>query len=251
MKFSFILLAVLATGLHAHSQNKNNIKPLNIGDQVPDVAFNMVNYPTKTAKLSDFSNKLIILDFWATWCTGCLHSYPKMDSLQKKHGDKLQVIMVGTKSTGDDEQKIKGWFKRTQPVTGQHLPSTVLDTIADSYFRHKTLPHYIWILNGKVKAFTSTEQVTSSNIESVYAGQPVAMRMKVDDYDYNNKEPLFVNGNGGSGCNILYRSILTGYADGLPIASSKTETKDKLITRYSFTNNTILKLYQKATRKVY
>lgn len=252
MKFSFILLASLGLSFYAYSQEKVlTIKPLNVGDKVPDIQFSMVNYPSKTVKLSNFANKLVILDFWATWCTGCLHSFPKMDSLQQQYSDKLQVLLVNTKSTGDDEQKIKGLFNRLQPKNKQpyNLPSTLKDTIADKLFRHKTLPHYVWLFNGKVKAFTSSEQVTSKNIEAVLTGQPVAFRMKIDDYDYNNKEPLFLNGNGGNGSNILYRSMITGYSDGLLVTSSKSETNDKLVTRFTMINSPIIRLYQKAYQK--
>lgn len=252
MKFSVILMASLGFCCYAYAQDKATvIKSLNIGDKVPDMSFSMVNYPSKTVKLSSFTNKLVILDFWATWCTGCLHSFPKMDSLQKQYADKLQVLLVNTKSTGDDERKIKSLFGKLQLKNKQpyNLPSTIKDTIADKFFRHKSLPHYVWLFKGKVKAFTSSEQVTSKNIEAVLEGQPVAFRMKIDDYDYNNKEPLFLNGNGGNGSNILYRSMITGYIDGLPVTSSKSETSDKLVTRFTIVNSPIVRLYQKAYQK--
>lgn len=248
MKFLFVLSVSLGLVFYAYSQDKAIIiKPLNIGDKVPDISFNMVNYPSKTAKLSDFANKLVILDFWATWCTGCLHSFPKMDSLQQQYADKLQVLLVNTKSTSDDELKIQSLFNRLQ--TKNKLPSTIKDTIADKLFRHKSLPHYVWLFNGKIKAFTSSEQVTNKNIDAVLAGQQVPFRMKIDDYDYNNKEPLFLNGNGGNGNNILYRSMITGYTDGLLVTSSKSETNDKLVTRFTIINSPIIRLYQNAYQK--
>jgi thiol-disulfide isomerase/thioredoxin len=36
-----------------------------------------------------FNGKLMILDFWATWCGACISKFPKLDSLQKKYADKL------------------------------------------------------------------------------------------------------------------------------------------------------------------
>ena len=60
--------------------NKHEIKPLKIGDKVPDIEFkNIINYKSKTARLSDFKGKLVILDFWGTWCTSCIAAFPKME----------------------------------------------------------------------------------------------------------------------------------------------------------------------------
>ena len=119
---------------------------LSIGDKVPDLEFSMVNYPSSTAKLSDFRGKLVILDFWATWCTSCINRFPKMDSLQKLFGDKLQVILVNTKHTRDSREKVEGFFAKWKTrYPDFDLPSAVMDTIASLFFRHQFIPHYVWI----------------------------------------------------------------------------------------------------------
>lgn len=252
MKYVIALL-FLTYAITAYGQKKGaDISPLKIGDKVPDIPFGkMYNYSNKPAKLSDFKGKLVILDFWATWCGGCLHSFPKLDSLQRKYSDKLQVILVNTKSTGDYEQKIKGLFARLESHKSSPyiLPSTIKDTIADNLFRHLTIPHYVWLYNGKVKAYTSSEQVTGENIEAVYAGRNVLFRMKIDDMEYDKHAPLFVNGNGGSGSNILSRSIITGYADGLAVGFAKDQDSNKLVKRLCYTNVPLVSLYSQAYRK--
>ena len=46
------------------------VKALKIGDTVPDITITSVyNYPASTIHLSDLKGKLVILDFWATWCS--------------------------------------------------------------------------------------------------------------------------------------------------------------------------------------
>lgn len=53
------------------------IKPLNIGDKVPDIEFkDVVNYPKKKVKLSDFKGQMVILDFWGTYCCTCIAMFP-------------------------------------------------------------------------------------------------------------------------------------------------------------------------------
>jgi cytochrome c biogenesis protein CcmG/thiol:disulfide interchange protein DsbE len=48
----------------------------------------------KTARLTDYRGKVVLLDFWATWCTGCKKEIPWFSEFQKKYGAK-GFAMVG------------------------------------------------------------------------------------------------------------------------------------------------------------
>lgn len=56
--------------------------------------FELQNMKGEVVKLSDFSNKLVLLDFWATWCVPCLKELPHLSKLQSKYGEDIQVIAI-------------------------------------------------------------------------------------------------------------------------------------------------------------
>lgn len=64
----------------------------------------------KTKNILQFGeNKIILIDFWASWCAPCISNITKLKELQAKHGDKLVIVGV---STDKDEDKWKNAIKK-------------------------------------------------------------------------------------------------------------------------------------------
>ena len=69
---------------------------LKVGDTLPDLAsFNLEGKLPDTLK-----GKIVIVDFWASWCAPCAKSFPVLDELQKKYTDRLVILAVNV-----DEKK--------------------------------------------------------------------------------------------------------------------------------------------------
>lgn len=55
----------------------------------------------RTAELLDLDQhrgKVVLVDFWASWCQPCRHSFPWLNEMQAKYGDRLVVIGVNVDS---------------------------------------------------------------------------------------------------------------------------------------------------------
>ncbi len=77
-------------------------------DQAPD--FKVDDLDGKPLSLSGSRGKVILLNFWATWCGPCRAEIPDLIELQKKYGDHLQII--GLDVDDDDAAEVKKFVEK-------------------------------------------------------------------------------------------------------------------------------------------
>ncbi len=226
-------------------------KGILIGQKIPDITITgLHNYKdgngklATTAKLSDFKGKLLILDFWATWCSPCIAMIPKMDSLQKNFGDKLQFLSV----TYQSEKEVIPFLEKFEKQNGKHydLPNLIGDKELHRLFPHITLPHFVWIdENGIVKAITEFKEVNATNIQKTIQTPTASLAQKRDlKVAYDNNKPFLINGNGGDGANILYHSVFTGFTEGIPAGYSIKAIENNAGKKITARNLGMLQLFR-------
>jgi thiol-disulfide isomerase/thioredoxin len=82
-----------------------------------NLAFTLKDMSNADVKLSAFKGKVILLDFWATWCGPCKIEIPWFIEFQNKYGkDGLQVIGVSVDDTLDKLKPYVAQMKMNYPV---------------------------------------------------------------------------------------------------------------------------------------
>jgi len=80
----------------------------------PAPPFELKDLDGKVVHLSDYAGKVIVLDFFATWCPPCRKEIPMFNDLQKKYADQ-GVQFLGISLDDEGAEKVKTWMT-THPV---------------------------------------------------------------------------------------------------------------------------------------
>jgi cytochrome c biogenesis protein CcmG/thiol:disulfide interchange protein DsbE len=100
----------LSVAVWASSSGLAGVTPANVRKKAP--AFTLKDVNGKPVKLSDYKGKVVVLDFWATWCTGCKVEIPWFMEFQTKYKSE-GLATIG--AAMDDE----GWEK-VRPYVVEH-----------------------------------------------------------------------------------------------------------------------------------
>lgn len=68
----------------------------------PDFAF--TSSEGEHITLDDLHGKVVLLDFWGTWCPPCVESVPELRSLQKRYAKEPNFVIIGISSDSDEEE---------------------------------------------------------------------------------------------------------------------------------------------------
>ncbi|GAA4790846.1 redoxin domain-containing protein [Olivibacter ginsenosidimutans] len=257
--FSFVLSTFLFCVCLAHAGQRENfpaaagvalstdsITPLKIGDTIPEALWNLplqmvqaAQEGSATVTLKDYKGKLIILDFWATWCTSCIAALPKMHNLADDFKDQLAIVPV----TYEKElRKIKDFLETNKYIQKLKLQSVYADSSLNHFFPHSLLPHYVWINpNGRVETITSAYGVSAKNIAAVLNRETQLDAIPKIDLD---KDSLLVNFKARPEQNLRYYSVLyKGRFEGLGAGTIAKSYNG--LTGYIWSNLTLMTMYAK------
>jgi thiol-disulfide isomerase/thioredoxin len=119
------------------------------------------------AKLGDFQGRVLVLDFYATWCGPCRQSIPRLIALQKSYGPKgLQI--VGQNVGGPDDRIKVADFARDLSI--QYPLGFPDKAVTDLFFSgDQTIPQtFVFGRDGQlVKRFIGYEEATGAELDKV------------------------------------------------------------------------------------
>ena len=170
MRKKYVLLLICFLLSLQKEMFAQEIKP---GATMPFESFsNVYNWKSTRLSLQEFAGKTVIFDFWGTGCVSCLHSFPKIDSLQKRYGDRLQFILVCHEGAG----KLDSFFALRKKVKLPAVPVITAATWLFNALPQSMLSASVWIDPARVVQFITMEyNTTTQHLDSFLNGKAVKM----------------------------------------------------------------------------
>jgi thiol-disulfide isomerase/thioredoxin len=109
------LIPVLISLASLHCGRNQGEGELAIGRSAPD--FRLSDLRGHEVTLAQYQGKVVILDFWATWCGPCRMSMPLLEKLQKENPNELKLLAINLEEPLD---LVRDYISR------QNFQSTVL-----------------------------------------------------------------------------------------------------------------------------
>ncbi len=154
-----ILLLLLAMMISRFDQG------MPLGENAPQIQKNLLNDPSKELNIEALKGKVVILDFWATWCGPCQSTLPALNQVYQKYKDE-NWLWIGTVNTDEDltDTQIKAFIDKRKFV----FP-VVTDGNSQISMKYevRSLPTLVVIdKDGRIKH--SKIGVTSRNPQTIY-----------------------------------------------------------------------------------
>jgi thiol-disulfide isomerase/thioredoxin/Flp pilus assembly protein TadD len=127
-------------GLNSESAHKLIENPRRAREPyAPDFSFTTSEGEFVT--LEDLRGKVVVLDFWGTWCPPCVASVPTMRGLNKKYSKDPAFVLIGI-DTRDDEETLRAFTAEHKMVWRQYRDK---DGVVVKSFSIRAFPTYVVI----------------------------------------------------------------------------------------------------------
>lgn len=206
---------------------------LKVGDNLPNYQLkSVVNYKTDSFNFKDAKGKILIIEFWGTWCSPCIPALQHLDEIKNKYPNDVFVVGI---SDDSKERLTKFLTKRSVSVP----LASEKDTKFNGLFSFNMVPHTIVAdKNGKIIAITSPNEVTEDKIKEIIGGKIANFKLK-EEKEFDSKIDYFEADESTD-----YSVIQKAFIQGFPSFSTrgKGSFKDRRISCINLSPSSILQL---------
>lgn len=161
--------AVAASGIQ--------ITELRVGDKVPAGFWNhkhlfLAQGDTLRRDFLEHKGKMLVLGFWATWCSACLKNQPEIESYVQSHSKDLAVIRVNPNRSKDNlktiEKALNGQVGKFSGIGFKDMVSIIEDGYLQQLFPNRGFPYYVWINKYGVVQLITYRNLLDQNFNKPY-----------------------------------------------------------------------------------
>ncbi|HKR58566.1 MAG TPA: TIGR03435 family protein [Pyrinomonadaceae bacterium] len=172
VSLALIVASIFSSLKPTHAQ----VPSIRVGDTAPEIKLEKLLQAPSDAQTSATSlkGKVVVLEFWATWCLPCVPAIAHLNQVAAKFKDKpVQFIAI----TDEGDESLVTKFLNEQPVRG--WVGLDIDGSVFGAYKPGGRPHTVLVdRNWKIAAITYAEKVTAAVVDDLLAGKPVSLPLK-------------------------------------------------------------------------
>ena len=228
------LIAVFCISSLCHGQDvgtasdsgEEEISPLSVGEKVPAEFWTRehlfyIDGDTVRKNLEEYKGKLLVLDFWATWCGPCIQNIPIVDSLLKNDAPGAKVLYATT----DGYETVRSFRNRDLITKNVDMHILLEDDRLRYYFPHPFMPHYALIAEDRTVRAQVNELEMNGALLSFLKQNP----QETFENQYTAKEglqPIFLADRFGKNKGYSYSFFKEGFDEDYGGANIKRRNQD-------------------------
>ena len=114
--------------------------------EMQNTEFTVYDLNTKAITLSSLKNKVVLINFWATWCAPCVKELPSLNKLAEYYPKNLVILAVSNEQTDN----IKNFLMAFPQFNDNFIPANVGKEQMQATFSIQAVPE-TYVLNKKGK----------------------------------------------------------------------------------------------------
>jgi thiol-disulfide isomerase/thioredoxin len=148
----------------------------------------ILNHTSGSSTFLEWNDRLLVIDFFGTWCAPCVKALPKLTAFQQKYKQEIRILLVSEES----REKLEGFIRKQ---TGFGFPVVVDEEKAFvQRFRPPAYPYTVIVgRNGKILAIPSQEEMTETNMNK-WLGHQNGAGNTVRELTNTNNQPVLPSG---------------------------------------------------------
>lgn len=110
-----LLLALVVVGALIFALRQRDPRPVSVSDAAPD--FRLSSLEQGSISLSDYRGRIVLVNFWATWCPPCVEETPGLEKFaEQMRGQGVTVIGVSVDEDTDALKKFVSQYHLSYPI---------------------------------------------------------------------------------------------------------------------------------------
>jgi thiol-disulfide isomerase/thioredoxin len=107
----------------------------------PAPEFHLQDVTGKERTLSEFRGKIVVIDVWATWCSGCMYHLPEYIAIAKKYAGRDDIVFIGVSQDRNQDD----WKRGIKQKGAEGLLNLFASPAFGRDFNIPGIPHYMVI----------------------------------------------------------------------------------------------------------